>query len=328
MVKVQKSRRRRGSPKAAKFNVGSFVIGVDGGGTKTAVALADMESKIVARATAGGSSIRNFGIKTAAKNVAEVVHSVLKAKRNIKIVSTFIGLPAMEEEFKNKKNEIIAELKKTKKIAKIFKGDVRIGSDQLVAFRSGAHGKDGILAICGTGVAIHGWNGGKEFLTNNRGWLMSKGSANWIGRHAARAIVEADDGRGQETKLKDVIFKKLKFKNINDLLKFVYQNPTGNLPELAILCDQAASQGDKIAREILVAAGKEISRSVRIAAAKLLFSEPVPLVFVGGVYKSRWAADAAMDEIQRYYPGKFDFVVVADPVVGAVKLALENSKKI
>ena len=51
MVKVQSS----------KFKVGSFVIGVDGGGTKTAAALADMEGKIIARVVAGVSV--HLGIK-------------------------------------------------------------------------------------------------------------------------------------------------------------------------------------------------------------------------------------------------------------------------
>jgi N-acetylglucosamine kinase-like BadF-type ATPase len=107
------------------------------------------------------------------------------------------------------------------------------------------------------------------------------------------------------------------------LLKFVYQDSKSDLPKLAVLCDEAATDGDKVAREILVAAAKEISLAVRVAAAKLLFCEQVPLVLVGGVYNSRWVADTAMNEIDRYYPKRFDFVVVADPVVGAVKLALE-----
>jgi len=309
--------------KKVKVNGRDFVIGVDGGGVDTVVALADMEGKIVARAVSGASSPRNGGIVACVKNVAEGIGAVLKNKKNIKIVSTFIGLPAMEEEYKNRKSEIIRELKKNKKIIKIFNGKTTIGSDQLAAFRSGANGQDGIVAICGAGVAVHGWNNGKELIINNKGWLVDKGSGNWIGRHAARAIAEAADGRGLETKLTGLVFKKFKFKDINDLLKFVYENPTVNLPKLAVLCDAAASDGDKVAREILVGAGKEIALAVRVAAAKLLFSEQVPLVLAGGVYKSRWVADTAMNEISRYYPGKFDFVVVADPVAGAVKLALE-----
>jgi len=302
----------------------NFVIGVDGGGTKTAVVLADMKGKIVNRAVAGRSNVRHLGIKTAAKNVAEGIYGVIKRKRTIKIVSTFIGLPALEEEYKDAKIQIISELKRSKKIARVFEGKVEVGSDQLVAFRSGAHGKDGIVAIAGTGIAIHGWNGDKKTVLNNKGWLLSKGSGNWIGRHAARVIVEAVEDRKPETRLKDAVFAKFKFKDINELLNFVYKDPTGNLPKLAIACDEAADRGDKIARDILVTAGKEIALSVRVAAKKLMFSEKVPLVLVGGVYKSRWVLDTVKKEVSRYYPGRFEIIVVEDPVVGAVRLALES----
>jgi N-acetylglucosamine kinase-like BadF-type ATPase len=302
-----------------------FVIGVDGGGTKTAVVLADMDGKIVARAVSGSSAPRNVGVAEAVKNLTAGIAGVLKGKRNIKITSIFIGIPDVEEEYKNEKANIVKELKKQKKLTKIFSAKLNIGSDQLVAFRSGASGHDGIVAIAGTGTAIHGWNGGQEILVNNQGWV-NKGSAKWIGNKVMEAVAEYLDGRGEKTSLADLVFRKYKYKNINKLLRFIFQDSEGELAKLAVLCDEAATDGDKIAREILVTAGKEISRSVRVAAAKLIFSEPVPLVLVGGVYKSRWVADTAMNEIDRYYPGKFDFVVVGEPVVGAVKLAIEAAK--
>jgi N-acetylglucosamine kinase len=311
--------------KKLKVKNNYYIIGVDGGGTKTACALADMEGKIITRALVGSVKPRNIGITATAKNLADGIYGVLKSKTNIKIVSTFIGIPDVEEEYKNKKVTIIKELKKHKKIAKIFNGKVNIGSDQLVAFRSGANGKDGIVAIAGTGSATHGWNSGKEVLVNNQGWV-SKGAAEWIGSKIMQAIAESLDGRGEKTILVDLVFKKYKFNDIDKLLEFFYKDSKSDLPKLAILCDKAAIGGDKVAREILIRAGKEIALSVRAAAATLGFFEQVPLVLVGGVYKSRWVADTAMNEIERYYPGKFDFVVVGDPVAGAVKLAIENAK--
>ena len=197
--------------KDKKLKINDFVIGVDGGGTKTAAALADMDGKIIARAVSGGSSVRNFGIELAAENVAKAIYDLIKRRKNIKITSVFIGLPAMEEEYRDKKSAIIRELKKQKKIAAIFKGKVEVGSDQLVAFRSGSYAKDGIVAICGTGSAVHGWNGKKEALANNQGWV-SKGSAIWIGNKVMEAVAEDLDGRGQKTILSDLVFKKYKFK--------------------------------------------------------------------------------------------------------------------
>ena len=300
-----------------------YVIGVDGGGTKTAVALADMDGKVIVRAVTGISNPRNVGIEAAAKNIAAGIWAVLKAKRSAKIVSTFVGLPAMEEEYKNRKPEIIREIKKDKKIAKIFEGKVQIGSDQLVAFRSGANGNDGIIAIAGTGCAVHGWNDGRQAKVNGWGWLADEGSAFWIGQKTFEAILKSVDGRVPDNILEKEALKNLKLKNLDHLVDFVYADPAKNIPLLFRVCDDAAGRRDKVAREILVAAGKEISLSVRHVAAKLCFFEQVPLVLVGGVYKSRLVADTAMDDIERYYPGKFDFVVIDDPVAGAIKLALE-----
>ena len=188
-------------------------------------------------------------------------------------------------------------------------------------------GDEEFPTICGTGTAIHGWNGAREVFVNNQGWV-GKGSAIWIGTRAMEAVAESMDGRGQKTKLEEMIFKKYNSKNISQLLKFIFEDLKSDLPKLAVSCDEAANREDKVAQEILKQAGKEIALAVRVAAAKLQFVEQVPLVLAGGVYKSRWMADAAVAEIERYYPGKFDIVFVGDPVAGAVKLALENAKKI
>ena len=311
--------------KIGKKTKNEFVIGVDGGGTKTACALADLDGKIIKRAVSGGSSVLRYGVKIAAKNIANGIYNVIKAKRSMEIASTVIGLPDIEEEFKDAPPAIIAELKKNKKIAKIFKGKVNIVSDQLVAFRAGANGRDGVVAIAGTGTATHGWNGGNEALVNNQGWVDTGGSE-WVGKRVMDAIARSLDGRGEKTALTDKIFKKYKFKDINKLLRFVFQDSRPELAKLSVLCDEAATVGDKVAREILVTAGKEIALSVCVVAKRLGFFEQVPLVLAGGVYKSRGVADTAMNEIERYYPKKFDFVVVGDPVIGAVKLALAGAK--
>ncbi len=302
-----------------------FVIGVDGGGTKTAVALADMDGKIVARALAGIANPRNVGIAASAENIAKGISQVLKRRPEARVESVFIGMPALEEEYKNKKTEILKALKK--QIPGIFKSKVTLGSDQMVAFRSGATGPDGIVAISGTGCAVHGWNNGKEVKVNGWGWLADEGSAFWVGQKTFQAILKSYDGRVPDTVLEKTALKNLKLKNLHDLIGFAYTDFAKNIPLLFRVCDDAAGRSDKVAREILIQAGKEISLSVREVAAKLHYFEQVPLVLVGGAYTSRWVADTAMDDIERYYPGKFDFVVIADPVAGAIRLALEAIKK-
>ena len=157
-----------------------YVIGIDGGGTKTVAALSDLSGKILKIGKSGPTSPRNIGIKKTADNVARSIEKVLP-KKKAKILSTFIGLPAVEEEFRLKKEIIKKELLRYKKISLIFSGKVIIGSDQIVAFRSGSDRKDGVLLIAGTGCVAHGWRGNQKVKTSGWGWLADEGSAFWVG---------------------------------------------------------------------------------------------------------------------------------------------------
>ena len=75
-----------------------FVIGVDGGGTKTTAAIAGSRGKILAFGKSGPSGPRNVGIKTAAGNIAKAIEKVLKkCGKNKKVLSTYIGLAGVEE---------------------------------------------------------------------------------------------------------------------------------------------------------------------------------------------------------------------------------------
>jgi N-acetylglucosamine kinase-like BadF-type ATPase len=139
-----------------------FVIGEDGGATKTHVVLADMEGNIVAEAFSGPASPRNPGIEVSSRNIADGIRQVLKDKPGIEIVSTLIGMPRIQEEYKNRRGEIIEELKRNENIGIIFKGKIAVEPDQIMALRAGTDERDGLAVIVGSGFLSHGWNGAKE----------------------------------------------------------------------------------------------------------------------------------------------------------------------
>lgn len=304
-----------------------FVIGVDGGGTKTLAVLADMTGKIVKEAKSGAASLRDEGIQGASKSVSEAIAKLLASRKSAAIVSTYIGFPAMAEEYKKRKEEIIKQLARDKKIKKIFKGTVDVGSDQLVAYRAGTDSKDGITAIAGTGCVVRGWRGGKEAKVSGWGWLSDEGSAFWIGNRVFLAILKSFDGRAGKTVLTEMVFKKFHLKNIDSLLTFVYKDPASNLPLFAGLCDEAAKKGDGFAGQILHEVGREISDSVLAAARQLDFPRGgrIPLVIVGGVFKSQLAYYSFEVNLKKEENFEFDILKPDLPVMGAIKLALENA---
>ncbi len=308
-----------GVKKNQKFE--GYVIGVDGGATKTVVVLADLEGKTLKVAKSGPSSPRNVGIKTAAENITEAIGKVLKKE---KILSTFIGLPAVGEE-PWRGESVKVELLKFKKISRIFKGKVKIDSDQIVAYRSGTDEKDGVLLIAGTGSVARGWRGQREVRASGWGWLTNEGAAFFIGQKTLEAISKDLDGRGPKTSITKIAFKELKIENEEDLLLKVYsQNPTIIIPRFSIFCDKASQQGDLIAKRILIEAGEELVLSANTVIKKLNFQrKKFPLVLVGSVFKSKIILDKVKKEIKKLASGAVFIQPKQEPVTGAVKLALE-----
>lgn len=304
----------------------NYVIGVDGGGTKTVAALADLDGKILKLGRTGPSSPRNVGIKRAAQNIAQAIKKVFKKGKSGRILSTFVGLPAVEEEYRNKKGEIKKALLKQKKISAILRGRVTIGSDQIVAFRSGTDERDGVLLIASTGCAAHGWKGEKEVKCTGWGWLADEGAAFWVGQKAFQAILKELDGRGPRTLLTKIVSQKLKVKTKEGLSAKIYsKNPTEILPLLSAFADNAARKGDKVSRGILTEAAKELALSTKTVMKKLKFkNQKFPIVLVGGMFKSNIILDTVRKEVKKIAPRAEFIRPKKEPARGAIKLAIER----
>lgn len=298
-----------------------YVIGVDGGGTKTMAALADSEGKISKLVKTGPSNLRNVGIGKAILNICQAIKKVKKGK---KIGSIFIGLAAIEEEFKFEKEKIKREIRKKIK----FRGKLEIGSDQIVAFRSGADEKNGIVLIAGTGAVCHGWKNGKEAKTSGWGWLDDEGSGFWVGQRGFQAIFKELDGRGEKTLITKLVFKNWRLKKKEDFLKKVYgKDSIRQVSLISRIVDEAAKRGDRIARKIMEEAGKELVFNVKKVIEKLNFkNEEFPIVLIGRVFESEIVLKIVKKEIKKIAP-KAQFLIPQpkiEPVIGAVKLAIEN----
>lgn len=308
-----------------KFKEEGLVIGVDGGGTKTLAALADLNGKILGTAVVSGSNPRNVGIEKSAENVGKAIKKVL-GKRKEKISSVFVALPAMEEEYKGQEAVIKKEILKYKGLGKFLKGEVTIGSDQIASFRSGTDSKEGILAIAGTGCVVRGWSeDGRQEKSSGWGWFGDEGSAFWIGQRVFQEVMKDADGR-ENTLMSDIVLKELKVKTVNDLSKMVYKDPFKTIPFFSFLCDQACEKGEEKAKNILIEAAGEIALSVNTVFKKLEFKEKVPLVLVGSVFRSKTVLRGLKEKLGKNLK-MFDIILPQLPAEGAVKLAIERYKE-
>ena len=292
-----------------------YVIGVDGGGTKTTVALADESGEILSVEKGGPSNIRNVGLEVAVENIFDVIK---KVKKEESISCYCLTLASVVEEQQDKKEEVVRMLKE-----KGLEGEIFIESDQLSAFRAGTDEKDGVVVIAGTGAVAKGWNKGREFKTNGWGYFSDEGSAFYAGIEAYRAVQKSFDGRGEKTIMEDLAKEKLNIHNIEDLNSKIYLNYFEFLPKLSVIVDEAEQKRDVVARNILEKVSEELFSSAKTVIEKLeLDKSEFPVILSGGMFRSKSLVDDLSEKISSAFSNAKISVLQEDPVKGAVKIAI------
>lgn len=159
--------------------------------------------------------------------------------------------------------------------------------------------------------------------------MNDEGSAFWLGQKAYQKVLKDLDDRGSKTLMTNLFFKKFKAKSAGDLKRKIYlkDNLIKNVSFWALLVDKAAQRGDKIARDILTEAGKELALGANTVIKKLDFQKSkFPLVLVGGTFNSKIVLNRAKKDIKKVAP-QIEFVLLkSEPVRGAIKLAIEQLK--
>jgi len=307
-----------------------YVIGIDGGGSKTAAALADLHGKILTRVKTGPSNVNKIAFEQAINNISEVLNCVSQKYPKNKIAFIYVALAGGLERDNKKKAEIKNQLLKNSKLAWVFSKNIIVENDLLAAFCSGTEEKNGVLLIAGAGSISAGWKKGKEIIVG--GWdyfLGDDGSGFWLGQKMLRAICRSLDGLTSKTLLNQIVFKKLKIKTRADLIKKIYQpNVVKTIISLAPLVDIAANKGDKAAKDILLEASNELAIRANLIIQKLNFqNKKFPLVLAGSVFNSKIILNQVKKEIKKFAPQVNFIRSKNEPVIGAIKLAIEQLKK-
>ena len=328
MRKNQKPRPRKRMKVKKKTELSSpYIIGVDTGGTKTIAVISNLRGKSLKKAETGSSNPNKVGIEAAVREIGLALLKVSKNFKKAKIIVTYIALAGGTQRNPLIKKEIKVALKKISELSPIFKGKVIVEGDERAEFQAGTSEKNGILIISGTGSLSYGWNGGKEEKTLGWDYLLGdKGSGFWIGQAALQAICRSIDNMGPKTLLTNFIFKKLKIKKEGDLIRKIYQSETVKIiASLAPLVNKAAKKGDKVAKEILIQAAKDLAIAAIQNIKKLnLENKKFPVVLAGGAFKSKIVLDRVKREIKKFAPKAYFIQPKIEPVTGAIKLALEQ----
>ena len=178
-----------------------YLLGIDGGGTKTEFLLTDLNGKEIKRLMLGASNPVNLGLGGAEKVLADGITEISKDV-NLCNVSVFAGLAGGISG--NNKTEI------NKFLSSFGFGVFGNGSDTDNALEISLKGENGVTVIIGTGIVAFAQVNGTKHRIGGWGYLIDKGGSGFnFGSDALNCALRAIDGRGGSQLILQLVEKKL-----------------------------------------------------------------------------------------------------------------------
>ncbi len=258
---------------------GDLILGIDGGGTKVMVALADRSGRILRTGLGGGVNAMD---NPAWRTELEAQIEPFRSERRLTAVAA--ALPVYGE-------VAHLSLQLEEAIAQAFpNARTRVLNDVDAAHLGALAGKSGILVLSGTGSMAWARNAKGE-PARTGGWgdiIGDEGSSYWIGRLALNLVSQSLDGRLPPTALVRAIFDHLRLDPINPMDSLgawaTSDAKRSSIAALSSVVDKAALNGDTAARGLLDLAAEELAKHHRAIAGRC---EPgADWTFAGGTLRS------------------------------------------
>jgi len=303
----------------------TYVLGIDGGATKTFALVADERGQLLGFGHAGPSNHQGSGLEGAMAAVERAGRTAIESagvhSDEITIVSCGLGGADLPEDFAM----LQPALERLNLGARV---DLR--NDTQVALRAGTHKSWGVVLICGTGFNAAGRApDGREICFPGLGWLSGDwGGAGTLAIEMVRLVMREADGRGDPTLLTPMLLSALEQPSVYELMRALYHKQIERplLLSTVPLLFRAAMQGDAPAQGLITQLAEELGTSaVAIIRRLQLEAQPVEVVLGGSVFKGDGPllTDTLIQVIHRAAPAAMLVRPAFEPVVGAVLLGLE-----
>jgi N-acetylglucosamine kinase-like BadF-type ATPase len=261
-------------------------LGVDGGGTKTNVALMNLERDVIAEGSGGPSNPLRVGVETSVANIAKAIDAACDYAGVSRgdIVAATLGLAGV-------RRHDIRERVRESFVTRLRVKKTRVTTDADIALYGTTLGKAGLVVIAGTGSICIGMNEeGEKFIAGGWGPVAGdEGGGRGIAGEALHAVAKASDGRGELTKLSERAAEYFRASNVENLISAIYapQMDNSRIAGFAKLVVETAQEGDKVAAGILEDAGEELGTAAAAVIRSLgLTRKKVPIGCVGSVFKA------------------------------------------
>lgn len=302
-------------------------LGVDGGGTKTQIALMNGTGHIVSIGTAGPSNPLRVGVETAVLNITTAINSACDEAGVSRgdIVSATLGLAGV-------RRQDLRQRVRESFVKHLHLRNVQVVTDAEIALYGTTLGKPGLVVIAGTGSICLGKNTKGEIAVAG-GWgplAGDEGGGSTIAKQALYKVAKASDGRGLPTKLSEKAAEYFRASTPENLIVAIYspQMDNARIAGFARFVVETALEGDKIAVDIIREGGYELGVAACAVIRKLgLTRQKVPIGCVGSIFNAgKMFTDPMIETVRVVAPKAFLTKPEKEPSHAAALMAFENYK--
>ena len=305
-----------------------LVLALDGGGSKTDLALVRADGEVVALVRGRLSSPHHIGLDgslaviddllTQALDQAGIVNGDGPVAQVGQLFLAGVDFPSEVDEMQR----AVA--------ARRLAETVTVGNDTLAVLRAGTEHGWGVAVVCGAGINCVGVApDGRHARFPALGWTTGDWGGGYdVGADATLAAARSEDGRGPKTTLEQAVPRHFGRETPMQLAEAIHHGEIDQrrVIELSPVVFAEAEQ-DQAAAEIVDRLAQEVVTMIRVALERLdLTQQPVPVALGGGLMQSGdpRLIGAIKAGLAHVAPQATVHVTSSPPIVGAALLGLDE----
>lgn len=301
---------------------GRYVMGVDGGATKTLAAVLDLH-------TPGGTGERTLHLGHGASSNADAVGARAATGALLRATDEALDRAGVAPErvdgavlaVAGTDTDAIAEHVRAARPASWV-----VVNDVVGAWATATGARPGVGAISGTGSNVFGVGpDGRSWRAGGWGHILGdEGSGYWLATRSLRAALADRDRSGPPTALSAAAVAFFAVRDVEQLAALVYSKPLskGEIAAFAVETARVAHAGDAVARSLYERAAQELGAQVLAVIERTGLAGEFPVGLLGSAFKAGAVfADPLTALLRQTAAGVQVGVVEMAPVGGCLQLA-------
>jgi N-acetylglucosamine kinase-like BadF-type ATPase len=298
---------------------GRYVMGVDGGATKTLAAVLDLQERTLHLGHGASSNADAVGAQLATDSLLRATDDALDRAGIApeQLDGAVLAVAGTDTD------AVAEQVGAARPAAWVVVNDV-VG-----AWAAATGARPGVAAISGTGSNVFGVGrvGGETRSWRAGGWghlLGDEGSGYWLATRSLRAALADRDGSGPRTALREAAVAFFGVRSIESLATLVYSKPLGKgeIAAFAIETARVAHGGDAVACALYERAARELGAQVLAVIERTGLRGEFPVGLIGSAFKAGAVfLDRLAALIAQQAPQARVAVVEMAPVGGCLQLA-------